>query len=98
MCHSDALHHITTPPSKVLPPTPNPDPHALEGFQNLDESEDWKNHDPHFEWTDEELEQMALDEQYERHQQEAMAAWWDMDGVRCATFGRDPNKNPYRSE
>lgn len=27
---------------------------------------------------------------------EAMVGRWDMEGVRCATFGRDPQQNPYR--
>ena len=68
----------------------------MEDFQNLDTSEDWQEHDPSFEWTEEELYEMYLEEQYERQEMEAMAGWWDMEGVRCATFGRNPNQNPYR--
>ena len=71
----------------------------MEDFQNLDTSEDWKEHDPSFEWTEddmEELRKLEMEEEYEKQKMEAMAGWWDMEGVRCATFGRNPKQNPYR--
>lgn len=70
---------------------------TLEAFQNADDCQDWKSHDPTFEWTEEELAEFARDEEYAKQEQLAMAAWWEMEGVRCATFGRDPNQNPYQS-
>jgi hypothetical protein len=72
------------------------DVESLESFQNLDDCEDWLSHDPTFEWSEDDLAEFAHEEAYRKQEQEAMAAWWDMEGVRCATFGRDPNKNPYR--
>lgn len=68
----------------------------LDGFQNDDQSNDWQNHDPVFEWTPEQLEEFERERRYAEQEAEAMAGWWDMEGVRCATFGRDPNENPYR--
>ena len=66
----------------------------LEGFQNEDASEDWESHDPSFEWTAEDLEEFEHDRRCAIAEQQALAAWWEMEGVRCATFGR-PNQNPY---
>lgn len=68
---------------------------SLDGFQNLDKDIDWQSHEPEFEWTEEELAEFERDKQLDEMELEAMAAWWDMEGVRCATFG-NPNKNPYR--
>jgi hypothetical protein len=70
---------------------------SLEGFQNDDLSKDWLSHDPSFEWDYEELEAFEQRRKEQEQKMIAMAAWWDMEGVRCATFGRDPNKNPYRA-
>ena len=70
---------------------------SLDGFQNLDSSDDWLSHDPTFEWTDDELADFQREEDYEQQQLDAMAGWWEMEGVRCATFGRNPNQNPYKS-
>ena len=69
---------------------------SLDGFQNLDKDEDWKTHDPIFEWDYEEL--VAFEQERQQFEQEmiAMVGWWEIDGVRCATFGRDPNRNPYQ--
>jgi len=67
----------------------------LEFFQNLDNCKDWLNHNPSFEWTEEDLEEFQHEERCRENEQKAMAAWWDMEGVRCATFGRNPNENPY---
>lgn len=75
--------------------TPN-DLESLDGFQNLDDNKDWQTHEPKFEWTPEELEEFERDKQLIEMEMEAMAMWWDMEGVRCATFGRNPNQNPYR--
>lgn len=72
---------------------------SLDGFQNTDDCEDWLWHEPKFEWTAEELREFErerqMEEAYYRQMQEAMAGWWEIEGVRCATFGRDPNENPY---
>lgn len=38
-----------------------------------------------------------LEEAAAEAEQLALAFWWDLEGVRCATFGQDPNCNPYRS-
>ena len=67
----------------------------LDGFQNLDESTDWLSHDPKFEWTEDDLAEFEFDRRVAENERLAMAAWWEMEGVRCATFGRDPQKNPY---
>lgn len=72
---------------------------CMEDFQNLDTSEDWKEYDPSFEWTEDDIEELRgieMMKQYDRQKMEAMAGWWDMEGVRCATFGRNPSRNPYR--
>lgn len=68
----------------------------LDGFQNDDSDESWKSHAPDFEWTAEDLEEFDREEEYERQKMEALAGWWEMEGVRCGTFGRDPQQNPYR--
>ena len=68
----------------------------INGFQNLDSDEDWKYHDPTFEWIEEDLIEFEREEKLELAYQEAMAGWWEMEGVRCATFGRDPMENPYK--
>lgn len=36
--------------------TPN-DIESLDGFQNLDDNEDWLNHEPEFAWSAEDLEE-----------------------------------------
>ena len=70
--------------------------------QNLDISSDWLSHNPPSEWTDaderlwQEEERMALEAR--QAEQLAKGYWWDLEGVRCATFGRDPHTNPYREE
>ena len=71
---------------------------SLDGFQNLDKSNDWQSHEPGFEWTDDDLMAFEYDLMVEEQERltPALAAWWDLEGVRCATFGRDPNQNPYR--
>jgi len=69
---------------------------TLEGFQNLDDDFDWADHDPSFEWTVEDLEEFEHEERAVRAEIEALIGWWEMEGVRCATFGRNPNENPYK--
>ena len=64
-------------------------------FQNLDLSSDWLEHDPEFEWTREDLEEFEREELWRTCEQEALAHWWESEGVRCATFG-NPNRNPYK--
>lgn len=85
---------------RFLPSPARPvEPHqieSLDGFQNVDSSKDWLAHDPSFEWTAEDLLEFHREEDIARQEQEAMAGWWDMEGVRCATFGRNPQQNPYR--
>ena len=69
---------------------------SLDGFQNADKLQDWRNHDPGFQWTAEDLEEFDLQERTRNHELEAMAGWWEMEGVRCMTFNRNPTQNPYR--
>ena len=75
-------------------------PHEVEmypdGFQNLDSDQFWKDHEPVFEWTQDDLLELELEEEMQKQCLAAMAGWWDMEGVRCATFGRNPKQNPYR--
>lgn len=71
------------------------------GFQNLDNSDDWRHHNPESEWTEEDTERDRVEKAmakaaYEAEQQ-AQAFWWDLEGVRCATFG-DPGVNPYEAK
>lgn len=67
--------------------------------QNDDRCDDWKSHNPQSAWTLEDQvkweEEQELLRQAELANGLAMAYWWDLEGVRCATFGRDPNQNPY---
>jgi hypothetical protein len=67
---------------------------SLEGFQNLDKDQGWLNHAPRFAWTEEDLREFEEEERLAEIEQLALANWWEMEGVRCATFG-NPNKNPY---
>lgn len=64
---------------------------SLDSFQNLDSDTDWLAHEPHYEPDWEELE---FERKIAENERLAMAAWWEMEGVRCATFG-NPNRNPY---
>ena len=66
-----------------------------EFFQNEDQCDAWKQDPPAFEWTEEDLEEFRLEELAERQYWIALAGWWEIEGVRCATFGRDPSRNPY---
>ena len=66
-----------------------------DGFQNDDLCGDWLSHDPEFEWSEEDKAEFDREELYAQMQQQAMAAWWEDEGVRCATFGRNPQENPY---
>lgn len=68
----------------------------LNGFQNLDTCDDWMSHAPPFEWTSEDLYEFERAEEYREQEAEAMFHWWEAEGVRCATFGRNPNENPYK--
>ena len=69
----------------------------LDAFQNLDTCRDWESHAPEFEWTDDDLQEFEEERQAIECNLLAMAMWWECEGVRCATFGRDPNQNPYMS-
>lgn len=72
---------------------------SLDDFQNNDlHDRDWMNHDPTFEWTVEDREEFERERQLVEYELQAMAGWWEWEGVRCATFGRDPNCNPYLDE
>ena len=51
---------------------------SLDGFQNLDTSKDWKNHNPTFKWTDEDLAEFEFEEKFAQRM-EAMVAWWNME-------------------
>lgn len=68
-------------------------------FQQYDVDCLWLNHNPENEWTPDDQknwereEAMALEARL--GEQLANAFFWDLEGVRCATFGRDPNQNPY---
>ena len=64
-----------------------------DGFQNDDASTDWLSHEPEFEWTEEDLAEFERDREYEEQNRLAMADWWEIEGVRCWTFG--PPENPY---
>ena len=66
---------------------------GLDGFQNMDDSGDWRDHEPEFAWTDEDLAEFEHDRRVAENERLAMAAWWEMEGVRCGTFG--PPRNPY---
>jgi hypothetical protein len=73
---------------------------TLDGFQNLDNNTDWLDHEPKFEWTDEDYAEFEHDRLIAENNRLAMAGWWEMEGVRCWTWvgiipGYDPNKNPY---
>lgn len=68
---------------------------SLEDFQNEDACDDWKSYEPSFEWTDEDLREFEEEKRQYEMEVLAMAAWWEMEGVRCATFDRNPNENPY---
>lgn len=92
--------HLTAPPrlgSRRADAVHEYDVESLDGFQNDDASTDWESHDPEFAWTPDDLQEFEEDERGNQYQQqrEAMAAWWEMEGVRCATFGRNPTDNPY---
>lgn len=68
---------------------------SLDSFQNLDSDPGWKDHEPRFEWTKADLEEFEHQKRIAESERLAMAAWWEMEGVRCATFDRNPNRNPY---
>ena len=68
---------------------------CLDGYQNDDRCLDYLSHDPKFEWSGDDLAEFAYDREVAAQERLAMAGWWEMEGVRCATFGRDPNVNPY---
>jgi hypothetical protein len=74
-------------------------PHQIEtlddGFQNIDADKTWLDHEPTFEWTEDDLAEFERDRLYAEQEAHAMACWWEHEGVKCATFGRDPNVNPY---
>lgn len=79
-------------PRKIIPLS-MVDDCFLDFFQNLDQSNHWKSHNPHFKWTREELEEFEKEKDYREMERLAMAAWWEEEGVRCWTWG--PPKNPY---
>ena len=68
---------------------------SLDAFQNTDDCQDWLSYEPQFEWTEDDLAEFDYEEKVAEMERQAMAAWWEMEGVRCATFGRDPTRNPY---
>ena len=70
------------------------DPDFRDFFHGDDRSTDWLDHEPTFEWTDDDLEEFQRERAIEENHRLMMAAWWDMEGVRCWTFG--PPRNPYR--
>ena len=67
----------------------------------LDTCEDWKTDQPLSEWTPEdqvkEAELKAEEFLYWANVKRAMASVWQAEGVRCATGGRNPERNPYES-
>ena len=65
----------------------------LDGFQNMDESDDWMEWAPEWQWTDDDLDEFEHERRVAENERLMMAAWWEMEGVRCWTFG--PPKNPY---
>jgi len=68
---------------------------SLDAFQNRDDSDDWRSHNPQFAWTEEDLEEFEHEKRVAEQERQAMIGWWEMEGVRCGTFGRDPQQNPY---
>lgn len=48
---------------------------SLSGFQNDDRSEDWKSHDPSFEWSPEVLAEFELEAAHQQQELDAMAGW-----------------------
>lgn len=68
---------------------------SLNAFQNLDSDESWLDHEPIFKWTEDDFAEFEFERRVEENDRLCMAAWWEYEGVRCATFGRDPNRNPY---
>ena len=71
-------------------------PHTIEsmdGFQNQDDDDSWQHYAPDWEWTDSDLAEFEHELLVEENERLAMAAWWEMEGVRCWTYG--PPTNPY---
>jgi len=70
---------------------------SLEGFQNADSDDDWKTDDPVFKWTQEDLDEFIYDWKVAESERQSLIGWWEDEGVRCYTFDRDPNQNPYKA-
>jgi hypothetical protein len=66
------------------------------GSEDRDES--WKDWCPDFEWLPDDLEEFEHDKRCAENERLAMAGWWEMEGVRCYTFNRNPQQNPYLKE
>lgn len=69
------------------------DPDFADFFQNLDSDMSWLDHEPKFEWTEEDYAEFEQQRIIEENDRLSMAAWWEDEGVRCWTFG--PPRNPY---
>jgi len=73
------------------------DENDFRDFYNLDDrDESWKTDELEFEWTTDDLQEFERERRHDENNLLMMAAWWDMEGVRCGTFERNPKKNPYR--
>ena len=64
-------------------------------FQNLDSDKSWLDHEPKFEWTEDDYAEFEWERRVEENDRLSMAAWWEDEGVRCATLDRNPSRNPY---